>query len=137
MSLTNRIVAMAWLCLALVGCGGSTDALSRHFHTSLPPSAQIVNFTGEAFKDPWFVWEIAPVDGVFVQTLVANAGLQPAPADMDRGDPTLRNLPWWPTQQLPAMNEMYFRDPGPTDGSIYRVWVDQERQRVFILFLNT
>lgn len=137
-----RLRMVAWVMAAAVlttaGCGNSSEALSRHFQTTLPTTARVVHFQGDAFKDPWFVWEIAPVDRAFVNALVANARLALAPAGMDRGDPTARgDISWWPVDQLPTMPEVYFRDPGPTDGSIYRLWVDPQNNRMFLLFMNT
>ncbi len=130
-------VAIVGVVLFLAGCRGSTEALSDHLKTKLPAGARVVNFAGEGYKDPWYIWEIAPADPGFVQALVANSKLAPAPPGMDCSDPTLRTQSWWPGAGLSKMTEMYFRDPDAKEGSIYRVWVDKERNRIFILFLNT
>ncbi len=121
----------------LAGCADAGEPLERHFGTTLPAGVRVVSFQGDAFKDPQFLWEFAPADPAFVKALVANAKLVPVPAGMDRGDPTIHHLGWWPTDRLPGMAEVYYRDPGPTDGSYYRVWVDKERDRIFVLFMNT
>jgi hypothetical protein len=130
-----------WLLLVLLapGCGVTpAKALKDHLNTTLPPGVRVANFTGDAFKDPWFAWEIQPVSRTFIKTLTANAGLAPAPAGADLSDPTLLPIPpWWPRARLPSLREVYVRDPGPADGSVYRVWVDPENNRIYILFMNT
>lgn len=130
-----------WLFIVAVGvagCGGNAGApMERHLNTKIPGTVKVVNFEGDAFKDPWFMWELRTKDRQFIRDLVANAKLAPATPGMDRGNPTTITTGWWPVDRLPKIQEMYFRDPGPTDGSIYRVWVDAESDRVYVLFVNT
>jgi hypothetical protein len=134
-----RLVAVG-LVLAASGCNyvppGTT--LQRHYKTSIPAGVKVERYYCDAYKDPQFLWVMTPVNPGFVAALVANARLKPAAAGDGLGHPGGGSLAsWWDDETIQKIPELYYRDPDANDGSYYRVWVDRERNRIYILFSNT
>jgi hypothetical protein len=138
------------LCLGFSGCGapsGTTGisedvppgtALRNHFKTSIPAGVTVKHYYCDAFKDPQFLWVLAPVDQNFLNGLIADARLRPAPVPNNLTplqSPTRAS--WWDEEEIGRISELYYRDPDPNDGSYYRVWVDREHDLVYIQFSNT
>ena len=129
----RRWVPLPFLTL-LAGCGVSPgDAFHRSFDTPLPAGVKVSHFRGDAFKDPWFLWELTPVDATFLTTLVQRAKLsKPAPGV----EPPLLGLPWprwWNDAAIRKLPECYIAE---RDSSIYQVWVDRPGNRLFVVFQN-
>lgn len=136
---TPSIMFPCLLSLCLMGCGVPPGvSLNNHFKVQLPGDLKVLHYYCDAYKDPQFLWVLAPIKDDFLKTLVANARLQPAPAGMEISHPTSSGFPnWWDAEKIEQAPELYFRDPSPNDGSIYRVWVDRVNNRLYILFVNT
>jgi hypothetical protein len=134
----QRFGAGLVLCIALLtsGCGNPYAAMRNHFDTSIPAAVKVVHFYGEAYKDPVFLWELAPVDDAFLKKLVANAKLKvPAPGQDVTQQIILDWSAWWDYRTIAKLPEVYYQDP-EVNGSFYRIWVDRKRNRLFILFVN-
>jgi len=81
---------------------------------------------------------MTPVKQNFINALIANAGLKPAPVPRrltPLQSPTREA--WWDENAIGRIPELYYRDPDPNDGSYYRVWVHREHNLVYIQFSNT
>ena len=139
-----------WLCLGISGCGASPGAngisqyvppettLRNHFRTSIPPGLTVKHYYCDSYKDPQFLWVLRPVDQNFINALIANARLNPAPQpeSLTRlGSPVRES--WWDEQAISRIPELYYRDPDPNDGSYYRAWVDRVHDLIYIQFSNT
>lgn len=127
-----------WVPLAILmlfaGCGVPPgDAFDRSFGVPLPAGVRVVHFRGEAFKDPWFLWELSLVEDGFLTTLVQRAKLSKPAAGVE---PPLLGLPWpgwWNDAAIRKLPECYIAE---RDSSIYQVWVDRPGNRLFVVFQN-
>ncbi len=127
--------------VGLPGCFGYVPpgtSLRNHYKTSLPAGVTVLHYYSDAYKDPQFLWVLQPVEQSFLQALFKNGQLK-APA---AGDPPLTRVggvgvPWWDAEKIEQLPEVYYRDPGPDDGSYYRIWVDRPSNRLYVLFMNT
>jgi hypothetical protein len=134
MRFPRAILAAALPLVLLAGCGvAPEEAFERSFGTPLPAGVKVVHFRGDAFKDPWFVWELRPPDDVFLNTLVKAARLAPpAPGK----EVALLGLPWpwwWDDAAIRKLPEKYAAE---RDSSLYQVWVDRPGRRLFVVFQN-
>jgi hypothetical protein len=125
---------LALFALFLAGCGVPPgEAFERSFDTPLPAGMKVVHFRGDAFKDPWFLWELRPLDEAFLTDLIKRAKLAPPAAGVE---PALLGLPWpwwWDDAAIRKLPEVYVAE---RDSSIYQVWVDRPKGRLFVLFEN-
>lgn len=138
------------LCLGISGCGAPSGTngiseyvppettLRNHFKTSIPTGLTVKHYYCDTFKDPQFLWVLTPLDQNFINALIANAGLKPAPQPESLSHPGGSGMAsWWDDQAIQRIPPLYYRDPDPNDGSYYRVWVDREHNLVYIQFSNT
>lgn len=133
----STCAALLVLPAVTAGCGGAPgEPMQRHYNTTLPADVNVVRFHGDAFKDPQFYWELSPIREPFLQRLVNNAQL--TRFDPETQAPPSSPLPpvsWWPGERLDGLDEVYFRD-AVGESSLYRVYVDREGDRLFVLFVN-
>ncbi|MFO0890309.1 MAG: hypothetical protein U0790_14350 [Isosphaeraceae bacterium] len=112
-------------------------SLNNHYHTPLPAGVKVLHYYSDAYKDPQFLWVLEPVEEDFLKKLIAGAKLQPAPEGQPPARLGVSLAPWWDAGTIETIPEVYFRDPDPSDGSYYRVWVDRKNNRLYVLFMNT
>lgn len=113
------------------------DSFQNDFKTPLPAGIKVLNYYSDAYKDPCFLWVLTPVNDEWLQTVVKNAKLKPAPKDPKPASVGHGLAPWWDVETIEQIPELYSRDPDPTDGSYYRIWVDRKANRYYVLFMNT
>lgn len=136
---SRQVVALG-MCLFLSGCNyvppGTTS--QNHFKTTIPAGIKVEHYYCDAYKDPQFLWVTSPLQQPFITALIANGRLKPVAAGETitplGGVPGLK---WWNHDAIERIPEVYYRDPDANDGSYYRVWVDRQHNKVYILFMNT
>jgi hypothetical protein len=122
------------LATTTTACGPSPGVvLQNEFKTSLPKGVRVVHYRADTLgMDPSFAWELAPIDEAFLTSLVTGGGLTRATPDNPAARTTYSWPAWWADDRLHALPEIYHAE----GSALKRVFVDRERNRLFIEFLG-
>ena len=138
LAIKRRSLCGTIVCLGLLSWAGCTrepepiGTLADLFGARPPASVQVVNYKADIlFLDPSFAWELAPIDDPFLQAMIAARKLMaPVQGEPAPSSGMTWNLRWWDQQALDRLSEVYYND----DSNGLRVWVDRQKDRMFIEF---
>lgn len=130
----RSLVVILALAAATSACSPAPDVVIKNeFNATLPKTVRVVHYKADTLgMDPSFAWELAPIDEVFLKSLVTGGGLARATPDKPAAQTTYSWPGWWDDERLHALPEVYHAE----NSALKRVFVDRENNRLYVEFLG-